>query len=142
MAEQPDQTGEAAARQPQAMANRMFPVPPYYYKAFTDSAWKAHKSAKQAVDQQRDGEGNETETTPSDVLAGEAVWNPFAASDRDDLSNKTGILFEPPRADWVIESDYFESFGQSHQVSSRSIEQVFNPAENSVFLFVAASQTC
>lgn len=127
MEEQPDQTEPAAARQAQTqvMVNRTYPVPPYYYKAFTDAAWKARKAQqKQAADQERgqigessgaasraegvDGKPEEEEEQP---------WNPFASGDQDDLSSRTRVLFEPPRVDWMIESGYWEAFGTSHAVS-------------------------
>jgi len=117
MADAPNQAGETAARQPQAMANRMYPVPPYYYKAFTDQAWKAHKLARQAGPANPDrGDISPAGAPSATTLVDESVWNPFTSSDRDDLSSKTRILFKPPRADWMIENDYFESFGQPHQV--------------------------
>jgi hypothetical protein len=127
MEEQQDQTEPAAARQAQTqvMVNRTYPVPPYYYKAFTDAAWKAHKAQqKQAAHQERgrigessgaasraegvDGKPEEEEEQP---------WNPFASGDQDDLSSRTRDLFEPPRVDWMIESGYWEAFGTSHAVS-------------------------
>jgi hypothetical protein len=120
MEEQPDQTEPAAARQAQTqvMVNRTYPVPPYYYKAFTDAAWKAHKAQQtQAADQERGQIGGSSGAASRAEGVDGKPWNPFASGDQDDLSSRTRVLFEPPRVDWMIESGYWEAFGTSHAVS-------------------------
>jgi len=115
---------EEAVRQAQATANRLFPVPPFYYKAFTDSAWKTHKTNR-LEDEQASGQGQAGPSNLAAVrktVAEEEVstsgppWNPFTTSDREDLASKTGIIFEPPRTDWIIEDGTWEAFGQLHPV--------------------------
>jgi hypothetical protein len=113
---------EEAVRQAQATANRLFPVPPFYYKAFTDSAWKAHK-ANRLEDERASGQAGPSNlyairktVTEEEGQSSVPPWNPFTTSDREDLAGKTGIVFEPPRTDWIIEDGAWESFGQLNPV--------------------------
>jgi len=113
---------EEAGRQAQATANRLFPVPPFYYKAFTDSAWKAH-NANRSEDERASGEAGPSSSTAGQKTVAKETdsnsippWNPFTTGDREDLDSKSEIIFKPPRIDWIIEDGAWESFGQLNPV--------------------------
>lgn len=99
-----EQDDQAAARQPVA-ANRQFPVPPFYYKAWTDKAWSRFK----AVEQHDRAQDTELDDVP----------NPFSLSqtEQDELIQTPDSLFRSPRVDWVEADGYWETFGQAHPVS-------------------------
>jgi hypothetical protein len=115
---------EEAVRQAQATANRSFPVPPFYYKAFTDSAWRAHKSSRSDHKRETARAGpsklstEDTAAAEDDASRSASSWNPFASGDREDFLGQTEIIFEPPRVDWMIEAGSWESFGQLNPVRS------------------------
>jgi hypothetical protein len=102
---------EDSPRQTVAAANRQFPVPPFYYKAFTDQAWSAHNASSS----KSEDTGDEARDRSQDPKKG---TNIFSLGDRDEILTRTEDLFTPPNVNWIAEDGYWEAFGQANAVSN------------------------